>query len=236
MKMAPISGRFITVNLTFFLWAHGLEPNRMSLTMQTCSLFALLISCSAFLTAQTTLPLPDGKLLPEEKAININSLPTAMVLSPDGRYAITLNNGYGTQESGLRESLAVLDLQSDIVQDFPDDRLKQDAKQSYFLGLAPSADGKRIYASMSSITDAEGVKPGSTGNGIAVYDFIVGKVTPAGFLKVPLQPMAAGKTAAKVIEKMPEAKLIPNPAGIAVVPGGEHERLLVADNLSDDAL
>src|SRR6185312_6176525 len=57
-------------------------------------------------------------------------------------------------------------------------------------------------------------------------------------IKIPLQPLRRGKIAAKIIEKMPEGKVIPFPGGITVIPGinGMHERLLVADNLSDDAL
>lgn len=186
--------------------------------------------------------LPDGKKLTDAHSVTINSMPTAMVLSRDGRYAITLNNGYGTQESGMRQSLSVLELSSDTVTDFPDARLGQNAKQSYFLGLALSDDGKHIYASMSSETDPEGTskpKKGEeppTGNGIAVYSFSDGKVAPERFIKIAMPSLPEGKTAARITGKMPAGKLIPYPAGITVVGGAEHEQLLVAENLADDAM
>ena len=100
-----------------------------------------------------------------------NSFPATIALSPDGRYAALLNQGYGTQESGGRQSIAILDLSNNQLRDFPDDRLKDDysAHQSYFIGLAFSSDGKFLYASMGSITDPTGEKPTGTGNGVAVY-------------------------------------------------------------------
>src|SRR6266700_6566194 len=39
-----------------------------------------------------------------------NGLPTVIALHPSGHYAALLNNGYGTLESGLRQSIAILDL------------------------------------------------------------------------------------------------------------------------------
>jgi hypothetical protein len=82
-----------------------------------------------------------------------NSYPAAIVVSPDGRYAAFLNQGYGTQESGVRQSIAILDLNDNRMSDFPDDRLRGDEKttqQSYFIGLEFSTDGKHLYASMST--------------------------------------------------------------------------------------
>src|SRR5262252_4119178 len=79
-----------------------------------------------------------------------NSYPATIVLSPDGRYAAFLNQGYGTEESGVRQSIALLDLTNNQVRDFPDDRLRGDEKttrQSYFIGLGFSTDGKHLYAS-----------------------------------------------------------------------------------------
>ena len=71
-----------------------------------------------------------------------NSFPTAAALSLDGRYLAVLNNGYGTQESGGKQSIAVLDLQTNHLADFPDSRLAGRAQQTYFLGLGFSADGR----------------------------------------------------------------------------------------------
>src|SRR5215472_2404476 len=57
-----------------------------------------------------------------------NSFPAAITLSPDGRYAAFLNQGYGTQVSGVRQSIAILDLNDNRMSDFPDDRLLGDEK------------------------------------------------------------------------------------------------------------
>ena len=51
-----------------------------------------------------------------------------------------------------------------------------EAHQTYFLGLAFGSDGKHLYASMASLTDPTGARPGNTGNGIAVYGFRQGKL------------------------------------------------------------
>src|SRR5579859_2259482 len=82
-----------------------------------------------------------------------NSFPTADALSPDGRYLAILNNGYGTEQSGFQQSIAILDLSTHKVSDFPDARLGQRAGQTYYMGLAFSHDGSKLYASMSSLTD-----------------------------------------------------------------------------------
>ena len=73
-----------------------------------------------------------------------NSFPATIALSPDGRYAALLNQGYGTQETGARQSIAILDLSNNQLRDFPDDRLsdEESTRQSYFIGLAFSIDGK----------------------------------------------------------------------------------------------
>jgi hypothetical protein len=70
-------------------------------------------------------------------------------------YAALLNQGYGTEQSGVRQSIAILDLSTNQLRDFPDERVRGDEKTtllSYFIGLAFSSDGKHLYASMSSIT------------------------------------------------------------------------------------
>jgi DNA-binding beta-propeller fold protein YncE len=168
-----------------------------------------------------------------------NSFPATIALSPDGRYAALLNQGYGTQESGVRQSIAILDLTNNQLRDFPDDRLRADAsstRQSYFIGLAFSSDGKHLYASMGSITDPTGEKPTSTGNGIAVYHFSAGQVTPERFIKIPPQRLAEGKEVAYGLRKTPPGTAIPYPAGFAVLHGATGDRLLVANNLSDNVV
>ena len=180
-----------------------------------------------------------------------NSFPATIALSPDGRYAALLNQGYGTQESGARQSIAILDLSNNQLHDFPDDRLSDEysTHQSYFIGLAFSSDGKHLYASMGSITDPTGEKPTSTGNGIAVYKFVDGQVTPERFVKIPPQRLAAGKEVAIGVRKTPPGTAPPYPAGFAVLPGAPSEmqrrapspvtagdRLLIANNLSDNVI
>ena len=113
-------------------------------------------------SSKVLLPVPGG---PQPT----NSLPTAVALSPDGKYLAILNNGYGTAESKFQQSIALLDLASNKLRDFPDPRLALHARQSYFLGLVWSSDGASLYASMGSLTDPEGKNPGDTGNGVAVY-------------------------------------------------------------------
>jgi DNA-binding beta-propeller fold protein YncE len=175
-------------------------------------------------------------LLPEPgEPQRTNSLPLTAALSPDGRYLALLNNGYGTDESGEHQSIAILDLTSGSLADFPDERLGRRTHQSYFLGLAFSGDGHELYASMASLTDADGTRPGDTGNGIAVYKFDGGRVTPDRFIKIPLEDMKPGQTT-KVAVGLAAGKAVPYPAGLAVLTRNGHEELLVADNLSDDAL
>jgi DNA-binding beta-propeller fold protein YncE len=181
-----------------------------------------------------------------------NSFPATIALSPDGRYAALLNQGYGTQESGARQSIAILDLSTNQLHDFPDDRLSDDysTRQSYFIGLAFSSDGKHLYASMGSITDPTGKKPTSTGNGIALYKFAAGQVTPERFIKIPPQRIAEGKEVAFGLRTTPAGTAPPYPAGFAVLPGAKNQmerrasspitstgdRLLIANNLSDNVV
>ena len=189
-------------------------------------------------SGKETISLPSSKLLPLKVSgmpQRTNSFPVTIALNPDGRYAALLNNGYGTAESDYQESIAVLDLNSNQISDFPDSRIGKEAHQTYFLGLAFSADGKHLYASIASITDSEGKRPGNMGNGIAVYRFEDGRATAERFIAIPLQPLGPGHPAARVGNEVPAGKAVPYPAGLVVV-AGNREKLLVADNLSDDAL
>ena len=208
------------------------------------SLIAISLGALAWLTraeekpARQSVPLPSSKLLlapaPGDPQ-STNSFPTVAALSPDGRYLAILNNGYGTAESGYDQSIAVLDLQSNHLADHPDARLGKRAHQTYFLGLAFSADGHELYASMASLTDWDGTRPGDTGNGIAVYRFDDGRVTPERFIKIPLQALAPNQKT-KVSLELPAGKAIPYPAGLSVLSRRGGEALLVADDLSDDVL
>jgi DNA-binding beta-propeller fold protein YncE len=170
----------------------------------------------------------------------LNSFPATIALSPDNRYAAILNDGYGTQDDQAHQSIAIVNLDTNQVADFPDDRLPEDAHQSYFLGLAFSSDGSHLYASMGSITDPTGEKPGDTGNGIAVYKFQQGKIAPERFIKIAPQKLAPGKKIASGLHKFATGAAVPYPAGLAVISGqssgGKNDQLLVANNLSDSVV
>ncbi|MGB7846058.1 MAG: hypothetical protein WBL63_10610 [Candidatus Acidiferrum sp.] len=177
--------------------------------------------------------IPNGKIfgqLPGNPR-RINNFPTAAAISPDGRFSVLLHSGYGAYTSGGKQSLTVLNLETDALRDFPDDRLGKEAKQTYFLGLAFSTDGKHLYASVASLTDPRGKKEGSTGNGIAVYSFQNGEVAAERFLPLPPRTaIPAGKL------RRADFKDITYPAGLSLEISGGVERILVACNNSDEAL
>src|SRR6267142_2529956 len=199
-------------------------------------LFLFLVCLASSLYAQDAPPttqLPNGKLLAEVPGHprQVNNLPTAVALSPDGRYAVLLHSGFGSYTSDQKQSLSVLNLETDELIDFPDDRLVHGARQTYFIGLAFSLDGKHIFASMASLTDPLGKKKGNTGNGIAVYTFENGRVAPERFLPLPPRgKLPAGKS------RRPEHEHVTYPAGLSVGKSGGEERLLVASHGSDEAL
>ena len=175
------------------------------------------------------LPVPGG-------AQRTNSFPTAIALSPDGKYLAILNNGRGTAESKFQQSIALLDLPRNQVRDFPDSRLGINARQTYFLGLAWSSDGTELYAAMASLTDPEGKSPGDTGNGIAVYRLQNGTLSPERFVKLPLAALPNGKRFTYHTKSVAPGQAIPYPAGLAVVKYDGGDALLVAENLADDTV
>ena len=173
----------------------------------------------------------------------LNSLPVSLAVSPDGKWVVTVNAGYGTYESEYAQSLSVVNATTGAVVDSPDLRTVVNAGQTLYSGLAFSADGHHLYGSIASLTDPEGKKKGDTGSGVVVYGFTDGVLTRERLLKIPLQQLAGGRRT-KLIGEVDGDKGVPYPAGIAVVPANrvangavpQHERLLVSDNLSDDAL
>ena len=213
------------------------------MALRSLQFILVLFSCTGLTLAQSdvqhrTVNLPSSKqlTLPTPGHIgSTNSFPATIVISPDQHYAALLNDGYGTQESQAHQSIAVLNLQTNKIADFPDTRLAEDAHQSYFLGLAFSSDGNHLYASVGSITDPTGARPGDTGNGIAVYKFSTGKITPEKFLSIPLQPLSSGKRLAFGLTA-PAQTAIPYPAGLSVISDNGQDKLLIANNLSDNVL
>lgn len=165
----------------------------------------------------------------------LNGLPSSMAVSPDGRYVVTVNDGYGTFESSYDQSLAVMDTETGTVADFPDVRTQVKAKQTLYSGLAFSRDGKHVYASMASLTDPTGNGKDAVGNGVLVYSFTAGKIAPERMIALPLQQLAPGMTT-KLVGDVDGDKGIPFPAAIAAIVSDGAEKLLVADNLSDDVL
>jgi len=204
--------------------------------------FCLIASAVAFAQSDTPDRLPIN--LPTSKMLTVpspgrvgstNSFPATMVVSPEGNYAALLNDGYGTQETLAHQSISVLNLKTNQIAEFPDARLSDESHQSYFIGLAFSSDGKRLYASVGSLSDPTGAKAGNTGNGIAVYSFSAGKVAPQRFISIPLQPLATEKKLAVGL-KAPPHMAISYPAGLALISERGQDKLLVANNLSDNVV
>jgi DNA-binding beta-propeller fold protein YncE len=208
-------------------------------------LAALLTCRMGVAVAQEPKPQGSSVSLPTSKTLTLpspgrigstNSFPATIALSPDGHYAALLNDGYGTQETMAMQSIAVLDLKTNQLSDYADQRFGEEVHQSYFLGLVFGSDGRHLYASVGSVTDPAGQKPGDTGNGIAVYSFVEGKVAPARFIAIAPQSLAAGKRVAIGLQKTPAGTAIPYPAGLALLSAGGRDRLLVANNLSDNVV
>ncbi len=195
------------------------------------------------LTSAQTIDLPTSKQLIEEvpgHPQKLNSLPMSMAVSPDGRYVVTVNAGLGTFESNYEQSLAVLDTKSGALSDFPDSRTLIHAKQTLYSGLAFSRDGSHLYASLGSTTDplgkggpSHGIEP--TGSGVVVYRFTDGKIEPERIIHLPLQQLAPGRKT-KLIGDVEADKGVPFPAAIGLMGAPSAEKLLVAENLSDDVL
>jgi DNA-binding beta-propeller fold protein YncE len=88
---------------------------------------------------------------------------------------------------------------------------------------------------MGSLTDPLGDGKEKTGSGIVVYSFTGGKIAPERFIPLPLEQLAPGRKTRLIGEREGD-KGVPFPAAIAVVGPAGAEKLLVAENLSDDVL
>ncbi|ABF42054.1 conserved hypothetical protein [Candidatus Koribacter versatilis Ellin345] len=185
------------------------------------------------------IPLPTTKAISAEAPgapRTLNAYPTEMAVSPDGKYVAILNNGYGSRESQFRQSIAVLNVATNELRDFTDPHFDANAPQTYFVGLVFSRDGKKLYASVASLTHPESTKDSELGNGIAVYSFKDGVVAPSGFLKLPLLAIKSRQKISYGTEHLRKGLANPYPAGLAVFEQNGHEMLLVASNLSDSVL
>ncbi|HTV81190.1 MAG TPA: hypothetical protein VME18_00960 [Acidobacteriaceae bacterium] len=199
---------------------------------------------AATLCAAQTIHLPSSKeILPPVPGSPraLNSLPMTAAWSPDHRYLALVNAGYGTVESYYEQSVAILDTATGRLTDFPDARTGLRAPQTMYSGIAFSPDGRHLYVSFDSLTAPNGGQPGQTGNAVAVYRFTPGSaaaapsLTPQRLIPVPLRTLPAGHLQKYDRRVLPENEAVPAPAGLAVVPG-RREKLLVADEYSDDAV
>ena len=234
----------------------------------TSRLALALLCASALLVAQTpsSRPITESRKtvnLPSSKRLvtpalgapqRITSFPATIAISPDKHYAAILNQGWGLPEFDYDQSIAIVDVQSGKLTEFPDARLTHKSKMTYFFGLAWSADGTHLYASIASLTNPEGLQPppkepgktapnwmaeGDLGNGIASYLFTASptpSIAAERFIPIPPQPLDDGTKRAADFKHAPAGTAPPFPAQLVVIGNGDSERLLVADNLSDDVL
>jgi DNA-binding beta-propeller fold protein YncE len=216
-------------------------PAKSFLLTTSAAVFLSAASTFAQSAAQTdtqTIDLPSSKQLIGEipgHPQRINGLPMSMAISPDRRYVVTVDAGYGTYESRYEQSLTVLDSETGAIADFPDARTSVRAKETLYSGLAFSRDGSHIFASMASLSNAEGDGVVTAGSGIAIYNFRDGKITADRFIRLPIVPLPAGRTT-RLPAGSDSNKGLPYPAAIAVVGKAGQEKLLVAENLSDDVV
>ena len=103
-----------------------------------CAFVFLWVTTASGKDPQKEIMLPSSKILLEPvpgMPRPVNSFPATLALHPSRRYVAILNNGYGTEESRFQQSIGILNLETDQLQDFPDSRFLVNAHQTYFLGL-----------------------------------------------------------------------------------------------------
>lgn len=212
--------------------------SKFATLVMTATIVAGSYSNQVLAQQQKTIDLPTSKqILPPVPGTpqRVNSLPISMATSPDRRYVVTVNAGYGTYESRYMQSLSVLDTQTGRLEDFPEDWTVVGAKQTLYSGLAFSLDGSHIYASLGSETDPLGDSAKGKGSGVMVYGFHQGKITREKILKIGMQQLAPGKKTF-LVGGVEGDQAVPFPSAIAVLGEQGKEKLLVAGNLSDDVL
>jgi DNA-binding beta-propeller fold protein YncE len=207
--------------------------------LKTLIRIALVLGLAAILRIVFATQVPSGRNLPSGQLLlpvpgdpqPTNNWPTVLAVSPDLHYVAVLNSGYGAYTSDQRQSIAILDVATNHLIDFPEPLMASDAAQTFFHGMAFSSDGRKIYASVGSMTDPLGLKKGNVGNGILVYDFENRAPTQSGFLKMP--PRLPADTAHRW---QPDMRNVTFPSGLAVVHRKAGDSLLIANNLSDEAV
>ncbi len=185
-------------------------------------------------------PLPSGKVLLEPPAgkflSDLNAFPINSAISPDGRYAAFLNNGFGHSSSGFRKSIAIYDRVTGQVSDTQEPGTglyfdgPADLSTTYY-GIAFSTSGSRLYVSIAS-TKKDRRLGDRTQNGIRIYRIGERGLRPDGVIQIlPSQiPFPAG------------AKLnnpAPTPSGFSVAPDPENpgeDLIYAALTLSDAAV
>ena len=173
--------------------------NRVSLRVS----YFLLFSGSMLATAQT-IDLPTSKQLIEEipgHPQRLNSLPVSMAISPDRRYVVTVNAGYGTFESKYDQSLAVLDTQTGTLADFPISVRKLEAPSKRSIQAWPSAAtaGTSTPAWVRSPTPP--AKAGRHRQRHRGLQFESARSTPERFITLPLQQLAPGRKTRLIDER-----------------------------------
>ena len=112
--------------------------NFLRLSSALLALMASLPVLQAQLPSRT-IDLPTSKELAEPAPGSpqmLNSLPMTAAVSPDGRYLAVVNAGFGTFESRYQQSIAVLDIKTGTVTDFPEPRTAAELPQTLYSGLA----------------------------------------------------------------------------------------------------
>ena len=213
----------------------------------------VLVCFSASLCIGQNIPLPSSKQIMTPvpgSPQRLNSLPMTAAWSPDHRYLALVNAGYGTVESDYEQSVAILDTTTGKLTDYPIPLTEMSQPQTLYSGIAFSGDGSRLYLSFDSISEPNGksledkapegggpasAKPDGTGNAVGVYRFTGDGLVEERLIPIPLRELDAGRTQHHGTMDLPMSEAIPAPVGLAVVKG-EQEKLLVADEYSDDVL
>ena len=153
----------------------------------------------------------------------------SMAVSPDKRYVVRSMLATAPSSRGICSLWRCSTRRPGRWRIFPTIARWRALKADALLRLAFSRDGRRLYASMGSLTDPEGKEKNDTGSGILVYRFTAGKIAPERFIHLPLQQLAAGRKT-KLVGDRDGDNGVPFPAAIAVVGAAGAEKLLVAEN------